>query len=150
MAAPGDEQSGSGPAGGDRASASRPRLKVLVVEDHVEMAQLMARLLVLWGHDAMIAHDGATALALAQTQRPRVILADIDLPDMNGYQLAREIRELPDLKNCLLIAQTGYAQEEDRNLGIEAGYNHYLIKPVDLKMLRQTLNDLALTRPAQG
>jgi len=118
------------------------RHTVLVVEDHPDAARLMARLLSIWGHDPSIAHDARTALALARRELPRVMLVDIGLPEMDGYQLAREIRLLPDLSVTVLIALTGYATDDDRHLAGESGFDHYLVKPVDLKVLRNLLAEI--------
>jgi CheY-like chemotaxis protein len=115
------------------------RHKVLVVEDHPDAAKLMARLLSIWGHDPSIAHDAPTALALARRELPRVMLVDIGLPEMDGYQLAREIRRLPDLSITVLIALTGFVSDDDHRLAIESGFDQFFAKPVDLKLLRDTL-----------
>ena len=119
-------------------AASRHRL--LIVDDNVDSAESLAEVLALNGHEVRIAHDGATALIEAQSLRPDVILLDIGLPRMDGYEVARRMRQNPHLHAAILIAMTGYGQEEDRRRSQEAGFDHHLIKPVDLAELGQLLS----------
>ncbi|HET7866687.1 MAG TPA: response regulator [Burkholderiaceae bacterium] len=91
----------------------------------------MARLLQLSGHSVQTAHDGLRALALAASMRPDVVLMDIGLPEMDGYEVARRIRELPGLGDVRLIAVTGYGQESDKLAALSAGFQLHLVKPVD-------------------
>jgi len=115
---------------------------VLVVEDNVDAAETLAELLRLWGYEAEIVHDGQAAVAAAMRFRPRVVLLDIGLPRMNGYEVARWLRRRPDLGDLLIVAVTGYGQESDRARGREAGFDHHLVKPVDLDLLRRLLAEL--------
>jgi PAS domain S-box-containing protein len=112
------------PAGGRR-------LRVLVVEDEPAVAEMLVMLLELWGHAVQAVHDGPAALAAAPTFRPQVVLCDIGLPGMNGYHLARHLRQQGALNKLVLIAITGYGQEEDQRRAREAGFDHHLTKPVD-------------------
>jgi PAS domain S-box-containing protein len=111
--------------------------RVLLVEDNVDAAEALAELLRLWGHEVEIAHDGATAVQVAQTARPDVVLLDIGLPGMDGYQVAGALRSLKELHGALIVALTGYGQESDRQRAAVAGFDHHLIKPVDLEALRK-------------
>ena len=99
----------------------------------------MAILLRLAGHEVTIAYDGQTALALARLQSPEVVICDISMPDMGGLELARHLRQDPGLRDSLLVALSGYAQEEDRHRSQEAGFNAHLAKPVRLDSLKALL-----------
>ena len=118
------------PAGGRR---------VLVVDDNRDSAETMAVLLRLWGHEARSAEHGAAALEVAQEFRPEAVLLDIGLPQMDGYEVARRLRALPGLDGVLLIAMTGYGQDQDRRRARRAGFDHHLVKPVDPEALRRLL-----------
>jgi CheY-like chemotaxis protein len=133
----------AGTNGVDEAKASRPapapQHRLLIVDDNVDSAESMAELLALSGHEVRTAHDGAAALIEAQSFRPEVILLDIGLPGMNGYEVARRMREIPELRTATLMAMTGYGQDEDRRKSQEAGFDHHLVKPVDLSDLNRLL-----------
>lgn len=109
--------------------------RVLVVDDSVDAATSMAMLLKLSSCEVEIAHDGPTALDTAGTFIPDVILLDIGLPGMNGYELAKSFRNHPTLQGVRLIAITGYGQDEDRRKSSEAGFDHHLVKPVEYETL---------------
>jgi CheY-like chemotaxis protein len=108
-----------------------PPTRVLVVDDNVDAAATLAMLLRLAGHDVRVAHDGPTALALAEADAPEVAFLDIGMPRMDGYELARRFRETTALSGVLLVALTGWGQEEDRRRTKEAGFDHHLVKPVE-------------------
>jgi CheY-like chemotaxis protein len=93
----------------------------------------------LWGCEVRIAHDGPAALEAAVPYRPDIVLLDIGLPGMDGYEVARRLREQHGLEDALLIAVTGYGQQEDRRLAQDAAMNHHLTKPVDAEALRQLI-----------
>src|SRR5262249_19783717 len=114
--------------------------RVLVVDDNVDGAKTLATLLRLSGHQAQTAFDGAAAITEAQAVRPEVILLDIGLPRIDGYEVARRLRQRSDMQEVLLVALTGYGQEEDRRSCLEAGFNAYLVKPVDLATLKSLLD----------
>jgi CheY-like chemotaxis protein len=99
------------------------------VDDNLDSADTMAELVRIWGHDVRTAHDGPSALVCAREFRPQVILLDVGLPGMDGYELARRLRA-DGLAGELLVSVTGYGQEEDRRLAEEAGFDHHLTKPV--------------------
>jgi PAS domain S-box-containing protein len=115
---------------------------VLVVEDNRDGADSLAVLLNLMGHQVRVAYNGSEAVQLANTLRPHVVLLDIGLPGMSGYEVARHLRDLPGFEKTLLIAMTGYGQEEDRQRGREAGFDHYLVKPVDLDKIEHLLKSI--------
>ena len=119
-------------------------LRILVVDDNIDGAVLLARLLELGGHRIALAHDGPSALELALAGPPDVILLDIGLPGMDGYEVARRLRETDDPMPILLVALTGYGQEEDFRRSRDVGFDHHLVKPVDPDAL---LDLLALHRP---
>ncbi|HEX9671214.1 MAG TPA: chemotaxis protein CheB [Thermoanaerobaculia bacterium] len=126
--------------------AAAPR-RILVVDDSVDAAESLAILLRLQGHDVREAYDGLTALAAAAKFHPEVVLLDIGLPGLDGYEVARRLRRRRRMAKALLVALTGYGQEEDRHRALEAGFDHHLIKPV----IPQAVYELvASSRPVTG
>jgi CheY-like chemotaxis protein len=121
-------------------------LRVLVVDDWPDTAESMAVLLRLWGHDVRIAHDGPTALAVAALYRPNVVLLDVGLPGMDGYQVARRLRNDLRLRGTFLVSLTGYGQDSDLWRSREAGCNRHLLKPVDPEVLERLLASQKETR----
>jgi signal transduction histidine kinase/CheY-like chemotaxis protein len=113
--------------------------RILVVDDNVDAAESIAVLLRLWGHQAHLAHNGMDAIRLAEEFHPDVVLLDIGLPGMNGYDVAERLRGQPGLGPALLIAVTGYGQQEDRLRAGQAGFDHHLTKPVNLENLQHLL-----------
>jgi len=113
--------------------------RVLIVDDYADAADSMAALLRFDGQDVRIAHDGPAALEAARRFAPSVVFLDIGLPGMNGFQVARALRTMPETKDCLLIAVSGYGQAEDHRNSQEAGFNRHLVKPVDLPVLQEIL-----------
>jgi CheY-like chemotaxis protein len=99
----------------------------------------LAILLRLHGHEVRTAYDGPSALAVAAEYAPQVVLQDIGLPGMSGYELARKLRQRPTTAGSLLVAVTGYGQAEDLHRSREAGFNHHLVKPVDFNELSSLL-----------
>ena len=116
--------------------------RILVVDDNNDAATSLAAFLELSGHDVRVAHDGRSALETARTFRPSLILLDIGMPEMNGYEVARELRKMPAGQNTVLAAVTGWGQLQDRRRSAEAGFDHHLVKPLDLKALEGLLADL--------
>lgn len=110
--------------------AKSPR-RVLVVDDNADASQSTAALLTLAGHDVQIADDGPSALAQMRDFRPDAVVLDIGLPGMNGYEVCRQLREMPGHEDTLVIAVSGYGQLDDVDRGREAGVTHYLTKPAD-------------------
>jgi signal transduction histidine kinase/ActR/RegA family two-component response regulator len=114
-------------------------LRVLVVDDDIDAARSLAMLLEGSGHSVAMAHDGVTALSLASEYRPHVALVDIGLPQLDGYEVARQLRADPQLKNVDLVAVTGYGDSDDRARSYEVGYSEHLVKPVRFAALEEIL-----------
>ena len=112
---------------------------VLVVDDNVDAAETLQMFLEVSGCMARVAHTGTEALGVLERFQPQVALFDIGLPDMNGYELARRVRQLPGGAGMLLIAATGWGQEADKQLAFDAGFDHHLTKPIDFDKLRALL-----------
>jgi PAS domain S-box-containing protein len=119
------------PVATDAAPASGRRARVLVVEDNREVAESIAQLVELLGHDVEVAHDGPAALAKAHARPPDVVLCDIGLPGMSGFDVARAFRSDPALRRARLVAVSGYALPEDRKEAVEAGFERHVAKPAD-------------------
>jgi len=109
------------------------------VDDNVDGARTLALLLQLTGHEVATAHDGVAALEAARNWRPEIILLDIGLPGLDGYEVARQLRQDAELRDVLLFALTGYGCDNDRRRAWEAGFNAHLVKPVDMDELRTLL-----------
>jgi signal transduction histidine kinase/CheY-like chemotaxis protein len=131
------ESSGSSPA-------ARPT-RVLVVDDNRDAAETLALLLKMEGHEVWTCHDGRKAVELALREQPTLVVMDIGLPGLNGYQACRAMRE-GGLTEALMIAITGYGQEEDRRLSRESGFDVHLVKPVDLLALKKLLAERGAAR----
>jgi two-component system CheB/CheR fusion protein len=112
-----------------------PAARVLIVDDNQDMAQSTAQLLTLLGHNVQTAYDGPSAVEAARAYRPDVILLDIGLPGMDGFDVAGQVRQQPELKNTVIIAISGYAENVDRTRSREAGFDHHLVKPIDFNTL---------------
>jgi CheY-like chemotaxis protein len=117
------------------------------VDDNRDSADSMALLLSASGHRVRVANDGLQALNAVPEFGPEVILLDIGLPGMNGYEVARRLRESDDGKSLVLIAMTGYGQREDRARTREAGFDHHLIKPVEVATIQDLLASLSAQSP---
>jgi signal transduction histidine kinase/CheY-like chemotaxis protein len=113
--------------------------RILVVDDNIDAAESLAMLLKLSGHEVDIVHDGLKAVEGAATLEPEVILLDIGLPGLNGYEAARRIRQQQSNRPMTLVALTGWSQQEDRRLSAEAGFDAHLVKPVDFDVLTKLL-----------
>ncbi len=125
-----------------------PSLRVLVVEDNVDAADSLSMLLRLYGHDVRVARTGPTALEMASVSRPDVVLLDIGLPGMDGYQVAKRLREKPEFKSVMICALTGFTPSEaDRQRHQESGFNHYFVKPVSLEQLTELFKVVRPSRP---
>ena len=90
-------------------------------------------------HEVRTAHDGLAAIDAAMEYQPDVVLLDIGLPGLNGYEIAKRIRQAPSLRHVMLVALTGYGQDADRQLALQAGFNHHLVKPARLEQIQQIL-----------
>jgi PAS domain S-box-containing protein len=113
--------------------------RVLIVDDNDDGAESLAMLLRFFGHETYKAHDGRQAIELAERHRPEVILLDIGLPQLNGYEVCRHIRREPWGGGIVIVALTGWGQEDDRNRSREAGFNAHIVKPVDHEALLKLL-----------
>jgi PAS domain S-box-containing protein len=109
--------------------------RVLVVDDNVDIADTFKMLIECSGHDVRMVTDGDSALREARDFRPEVMFLDIGLPGRDGYEISRELRQMPELEGLVLIAVTGYGQPEDRNRSREAGFDHHWVKPIDFDQL---------------
>ena len=113
--------------------------RVLIVDDNEDAAETLALLLRGDGHEVRTAHDGSAALREAEAFRPEIVFLDIGLPGMDGYAVAQRMRQEPTSAGILLVALTGYGQDEDRRRSREAGFDHHLVKPVEPAALQQLL-----------
>ena len=125
---------------------SASRLRILVADDNLDSAESLAMLLTFEGYETRVAHDGIEALDVAATFRPDVILLDIGMPKLNGYEVCRRIRQNPWGKNMMVIAQTGWGLEEDKRQSLEAGFDAHLVKPVDYVVLAKILTGMPAAR----
>lgn len=117
--------------------------RILVVDDNRDSAESLGMLLGLMGNEVRTVHDGQRAVETAEDFRPEVVLLDIGLPRLNGWDAARTLRQKPWSQETILIALTGWAQESDRRRSREAGFDHHLVKPVDLALLQRLLEPKA-------
>ena len=120
-------------------AAAAHRGRVLVVDDNVDAAVTLAEGVALDGHDVRIAHDGPSALDQARAFSPEVVLLDIGLPAMDGYEVVRRLRELPQARGALIVALTGFGQQSDRQRALAAGFDEHLVKPVELDTVTAVL-----------
>ena len=130
------------PTNVDSKSAVLASRRVLIVDDNRDAAESLATLLSLLGAETRAAFSGPEALNVIPTFRPAVVLLDIGMPNMDGLEVARRIRQIPEFQNLTLIALTGWGQEDDRNRSRSAGFDHHLIKPADVNALQTLLLSL--------
>jgi CheY-like chemotaxis protein len=123
-------------------NTTQKRFRILVVDDNHDSALSLAMLLSIMGHETRTAHDGESAVATAESFLPEVVLLDIGLPKLNGYEVAQRIREQPWGASMFLIAVTGWGQDEDRQRSSEVGLNVHMVKPVEPAALEQLLAGL--------
>ena len=120
---------------------SRKPARVLVVDDNRDLADGLARLLEIHGHHVRIAYDGPAGVKIAKEWRPEFVLLDIGLPGMDGYQVVALLRHDQNTKDAVIVAISGYGQEEDRNRSKQAGFDHHLVKPISSDDLIKVLDD---------
>jgi PAS domain S-box-containing protein len=138
-------------AASEDAAAGQDRpLRILVVDDNVDAATTLAMLLEACGYEVMTEYDSLRALERARTECPDAALLDIGLPEMDGNELARRLRADPRTRHALLVAVTGYGQEQDRRTALEAGFDHHMVKPVDLDRLASVLADFSASLGSGG
>ena len=132
-------QPGAAPAVTEPGPAARTRLRILIADDNRDAAESLSMLLELAGHEVRVAHLGRAALSLAQAFRPDSAVLDIGMPDLSGYEVARDLRRESWATHIQLIALTGWGQDHDRRRALEAGFDHHLIKPVDPDRLEELI-----------
>ena len=125
-----------------RACRSRVAPRILVVDDNHDAAEMLSEVLRARGYDTRVAHDGPEALRVASAFQPETAFLDIGLPVMDGYELASRLREIPGLSTVRLVAVTGYGQESDRRRTRDAGFEHHMVKPVDLEALEDLVTSM--------
>jgi PAS domain S-box-containing protein len=138
----GSTEAVSGDGVTDYREAKNRELRVLVVDDNRDAANTMEMFLKAWGYDTCVVYDGQTALETAREYHPHIVLLDIGLPGLSGYEVAEHIRQFPNGDKIELIALTGYGQEEDRQRTQNIGISHHLIKPIDPHKLRDLLAEV--------
>jgi PAS domain S-box-containing protein len=141
----------SGSSNGDaRTAIPASKRRILVVDDNRDAAKSLAMLLRLDGHEVRVAHDGQSALAKVQTERPEIVFLDIGMPGMDGYEVAKELRKLAGSENMVLVALTGYGQEADRRRSEDAGFDNHLVKPVEVGDIKAILAQSKLCKCIAG
>jgi signal transduction histidine kinase len=133
------------PAAVEQHAPDLPSRRILVVDDNVDAAETLAEMLSLHGHRVISAHDGLEALRIAPEFEPHIILLDLGMPNLNGYETAGRIRAQPWGRDIALVAVTGWGQPKDRRRTVEAGFDAHLVKPVDQNELLKALFDIAST-----
>ena len=120
--------------------------RILVADDNPDAASSLGVLLEMMGHEVCIVHDGVKAVDGAATFRPDIILLDIGMPQLNGYDACSRIREQPSNKDILIVALTGWSQDDKKQRSQQAGFDFHLIKPVELPALEKLLRDYPANR----
>jgi two-component system, sensor histidine kinase len=127
-------------------SSGGARRRILIVEDNTDVRDGLVELCQMWGHEVLTAEDGLEGARLALEQRPDIAFVDIGLPGIDGYEVARRVREEAAGKDLLLIALTGYGSREQKARALESGFDHHVVKPVDTKLIQDFVSDLNHTR----
>ncbi len=138
-----------GPASPELEPVGVRGVRVLVVDDNVDSAVSLAELLSIMGYETQTQHDGLDAVRAASSFLPHVVLLDIGLPRLNGYEAARRIRAGADGRKMLIVAVSGWGQQDDRRKSGEAGFDHHFVKPVELKVLMDVLAAATSTQPGE-
>jgi two-component system, chemotaxis family, CheB/CheR fusion protein len=126
----------------DKNEPVRAGSRILVVDDHAPSAEMLAEILMLEGHEVRMAHTAVDAVTVARSFAPRIAVLDIGLPDQDGFELARHIKCDPQLRDIRLIGVSGYGQSHYPKRAKQAGFEHYLVKPVDLDELLMLVRKL--------
>ena len=121
------------------AETQQPSLRILAVDDNVDIAEGLASVLGLWGHTVRTAHDGAAALKVATAFAPEVVFVDLGLPQVDGLEVGRRLRQAADRCPLLMVSMSGFGQEQTRRSSDQAGFHHHLVKPIDIDSLRALL-----------
>jgi CheY-like chemotaxis protein len=130
----------------EASSAPKSELRIQIVDDNRDSADTLAMMLKIMGNDTRTAYDGKEGVELAEEFRPNVLLFDIGLPKLNGYEACRLIRQLPWGNKVVMIAVTGWGQEEDRQRSHDAGFDYHMVKPVDASSLMKLLAELSVAK----
>ncbi len=117
-------------------------LRVLVVDDNLEAAKTLGWMIEMLGHKVRLAYSGRHALETAKTFLPHAVLLDIGMPGMNGYEVCQIMKQSPELRKTAFIAQTGWDPKENKAMSKEAGFDHYLVKPIDTDALQKVFSSL--------
>jgi two-component system, sensor histidine kinase len=140
-------QAAVGPADLPRAAAGR---RILLVDDNVDFAESLAVLLRGSDHEVSIAHDGAGAIEAARRLRPEIAFLDIGLPDLSGYELAMQLRQMPETSDTVLVALSGWGQSRDRQRSHDAGFAKHLLKPINFEKIEATVDELLYVQEASN
>jgi PAS domain S-box-containing protein len=136
---PEDAQESRVIASSDGAAVKSASYRILVVDDNIDSAESLALLLRLYGHEVRMAHDGPESIEAARSFNPQIVLLDIGLPGMSGYEVAEKLRAERGANQLLLVALTGYGREEDRRRALESGFDHHIVKPIDPDVLHRLI-----------
>ncbi len=117
-------------------------VRVLIVDDNEAITKTFGWMLEMLGHEARVAQDGPTAIALARTFLPNVVILDVSMPGMDGYEVCEKMRAEPEMANCIFISQTGWTQPEHLERSRKAGFDHHWVKPTPIERLEGLLNTL--------
>ena len=127
-----------------------PRRRILIVDDARAAGYVLGKLLERMGQQVRTATDAAAAMESVHAERPDLVISDIAMPKIDGYELARRLRKEPGLEGLLLVALTGYGQDSDKQRAKEAGFDYHLVKPVSLEALEDLLSSLPAPPVAVG
>jgi two-component system CheB/CheR fusion protein len=140
---PGKTSDVSAPTSKQKSSSATIHRRVLVVDDNKDEAESLAMFVQLAGHEVQMAHDGPTALEVVRKFKPEVVLLDIGMPGMDGYEVASNLRRQPELAKLCLVAVTGYGQDDDRRRAFAAGFTHHVTKPIEPDRLLDLIANLS-------
>ena len=129
------------PRGTQKVGVASSPLRILVVDDTYAAAFVLSRLLEKLGHEVETAADAMAAIEAVIRSKPDVVFSDIAMPGINGYELARRLKQMPEMDGVLLVALTGYGQDTDRLDSDSAGFDRHLVKPISIQALQDLLND---------
>ena len=141
-----DEAENPAEGAADERQIGALRLRVLVIEDSLDTLSMLKLWLSTYGCEVMIASEAMEGVRLATESPPDLVISDIGMPEVDGYELMRTLRKTPGLEHVPAIALTGYARDEDRNLALEAGYNAHISKPADMPLLLFLMKKLTRQR----
>ena len=122
-----------------KGAAGNTRCRILIVDDNMAAAEILAMAIQLLGNEVRVAHDGVEGVKAAEEYQPDIVLMDIGMPNMNGYEATRHIRQQPWGKEMMIVALTGWGQEKDKEITQKSGFNHHLVKPADPAELQRLL-----------